>query len=65
MLMTLKQKKIKFKPRINLNHDIYIQVHKKHTRRSLHGLHNHSTLADNYDQDDTIISFSCLVNSRR
>ena len=60
MIMTLKQKKIKFKPRINLNHNMYIQVHKKHARRSLHGL-----LADNYDQDDAIISFSFSVNSRR
>ena len=24
MIMTLKQKKIKFKPRINLNHNIYV-----------------------------------------
>ena len=36
MIMTLKQKKIKFKPRINLNHNIYVDSQHTWNRFILH-----------------------------
>ena len=33
MIMSLKQREIKFKPRIKLNHNIYIYLKKTHTKQ--------------------------------
>ena len=44
---------------------VYLSPQKHTYKKESDRLHNHSTFADNYDQDDTIISFPFSVNLRR